>query len=56
MPRLAIIRPDPPARPGEPKPPLAKRLGWFVGLSLASASAVAVVAYALRALHFMGAG
>jgi hypothetical protein len=35
---------------------LWRRLAWFLGLSLASAGAVAAVAYALRALPFMGAG
>jgi hypothetical protein len=44
----AII--EPPPDEGEPLPPLARRLGWFIGIALASAGAVAVVAYALKAL------
>ena len=56
MPRRDIIKPRPPAEPGTPLPPLRKRLAWFVGLSLASCAAVAVVAYALRALPFVGTG
>ena len=45
-----IIEPQGPPGPEEPPPPLARRLGWFVGLALASAAAVALAAYALRAL------
>lgn len=56
MPIRDIIRPRPPAAPDVPAPPAWKRLVWFLGLSLASASAVATVAYVLRALPFMGAG
>jgi len=41
---------EPPPREDEPLPPLYRRLGWFLGLALASAAATAVVAYALRAL------
>lgn len=41
---------DPPPGAGEPLAPLPRRLGWFVGLALASALATAGVAYALRAL------
>jgi hypothetical protein len=52
---VVIIRPQPPAEPGTPKAPLWHRLAWFAGLSLTSAAAVAAVAYALRALPFMGA-
>ena len=40
--------------PGEKPPPLGRRLLWFIGLSLLSAGAVAIVAYGLRALPFMG--
>lgn len=45
-----------PVGPGEDddKQPLAKRLGWFVGISLASMLVVAAVAYALRAVLFIG--
>lgn len=56
MPRRDIIRPRPPADPGAPQRPLGHKLAWFAGLSLASCALVAVVAYALRALPFMGAG
>lgn len=51
--------PDPVFRPKEPLPdnqpegPLAKRVLWFVGISLASMLAVAAVAYTLRALLFL---
>jgi hypothetical protein len=45
-----IIEPQGPPGPEEPPPPLARRLGWFVGLALASAAAVALAAYALRVL------
>ncbi len=41
---------EPPPEPGAPLPPLHRRLGWFLGLALASAAATAIVAYALRAL------
>lgn len=41
---------EPPPSDGEPLAPLHRRLGWFVGLALASAAVTAVVAYALRAL------
>jgi len=41
---------EPPPGEDEPLPPLHRRLGWFLGLALASAAATAVVAYALRAL------
>jgi Protein of unknown function (DUF2474) len=39
-----------PPEAGEPKRPLAKRLGWFALIWFASLLAVAAVAYALRAL------
>lgn len=44
----AII--EPPPEEGQPLPPLHRRLGWFLGIALASAVSVAVVAYALKAL------
>jgi predicted cobalt transporter CbtA len=44
----AII--EPPPEPGAPLAPLARRLAWFFGLAIASALAIAGVAYALRAL------
>ena len=36
------------------EPPLGQRLLWFAGLSLASVVVVAALAYALRALLFIG--
>lgn len=39
-----------PPGPGEPKPSLARRIVWFVGLATASAAATIAVAYALKAL------
>ncbi|MBW3616428.1 MAG: DUF2474 domain-containing protein [Proteobacteria bacterium] len=39
-----------PPEPGEPTPPLWRRLFWFVAIALASTGAVATVAYALRAM------
>ncbi len=41
---------EPPPETGEPLPPLWRRVGWFVGIALASTLATAVVAYALKAL------
>lgn len=44
-----------PVGPGEDdKQPVAKRLGWFFGIALVSMLVVAAVAYALRALLFIG--
>ena len=39
-----------PPEPGAPQPPLWSRLAWFVGLALASGGAVALAAYAMKAL------
>ena len=39
-----------PPEPGDPLPPLGRRLLWFVLIALASTGAVGVVAYSLRAL------
>ncbi|MES2859859.1 MAG: DUF2474 domain-containing protein [Pseudomonadota bacterium] len=44
----------PPPEPGETSGPLWKKLAWFVGLCLAGSFSVAVVAYLLRSLPFMG--
>lgn len=41
---------EPPPGEDEPLPPLARRLGWFVGIALVSTIGVAAVAYALKAL------
>jgi hypothetical protein len=46
------LRIEPPPEPGDAAPPLARKLAWFAGLAIASAAAVAGVAYALRALLF----
>jgi len=44
-----------PVGPGEDdKQPLARRLAWFFGISLASMLVVATVAYTLRAVLFIG--
>jgi hypothetical protein len=45
-----IIEPPGPPGPEEPPPSLGRRLGWFAGLAVASAAAVALAAYALKAL------
>ncbi len=47
-----MMRPIIEGPPGknDPPRPLGARLVWFTGLWLASAAAVAIVAYALRAL------
>lgn len=51
---------DPVFRATEPLPddqsegPLVKRLGWFVGIAIVSMLVVAAVAYALRAMLFIG--
>ncbi|HRD46179.1 MAG TPA: hypothetical protein PLF78_06835 [Caulobacter sp.] len=44
----AII--EPPPEEGDAIAPLWKRLGWFLGIALASTLATAGVAYALKAL------
>ena len=44
----AII--EPPPEPGAPRAPLHRRLAWFVGLAVASASGTAALAYLLKAL------
>jgi len=44
-----------PAGPGEDDhQPLTKRLAWFFGIAAASMLVVAAVAYALRAVLFIG--
>jgi hypothetical protein len=39
-----------PPDPGDPRPPLHRRLGWFAALWIGGLVATASVAYALRAL------
>ena len=39
-----------PPEPGAPEPPLFSKLAWFVGIAAASGAAVALVAYALKAV------
>ena len=39
-----------PPEPGAPEPPLLSKLAWFVGLAVASGSAVALAAYAMKAV------
>jgi hypothetical protein len=39
-----------PPEPGDPSPPLWSKLAWFAGLAVASGLAVAVVAYAMKAV------
>ena len=50
----AIIEPEGPPGPDDPPAPLLQRLAWFVGLCVAGSASVAVVAYVLRSLPFMG--
>jgi hypothetical protein len=44
----AII--EPPPAPGDPAPPLWKRLAWFAGLSVTGALSCAAIAYVLKLL------
>ena len=39
-----------PPEPGDPVPPLGRRLLWFLAIAVASTGALAIVAYSLRAL------
>jgi hypothetical protein len=48
-----MIEPVPPPEAADGRGPVRK-LAWFVGIAVISALATAAVAYALRALPFMG--
>jgi hypothetical protein len=48
-----MIEPVPPPQAPDGRGPLRK-LAWFVGIAVVSALTTAGVAYALRALPFMG--
>ncbi len=52
MPELFPIAP-PPEDDSDVKRPLWVRLTWFAGLAAASGAAVAITAYALRAVLFV---
>jgi|AntAceMinimDraft_11_1070367.scaffolds.fasta_scaffold00342_17 hypothetical protein len=49
-----VFRPVEPLPDGEPEGPLGKRISWFVGIASVSMLVVAAVAYAMRALLFIG--
>lgn len=48
------LTPSPPLDEGETEPPVATRLFWFAGLSLAGVIVVSTMAYLLRTLLFIG--
>ncbi len=50
----AIIEPEGAPAPGDPVPPLGRRLLWFAGLALAGVGLTGAVAYALHALLRLG--
>lgn len=41
---------EPPPEDDAPRPSLRRRIGWFVGIAVASMAATGLVAYGLRAL------
>ena len=41
---------EPPPGPGEPLPPVWKRLAWFFAIAVAAAAVTAAVGYAMKAL------
>ena len=47
------LTPAPPLEDGEAEPPVASRLGWFVGLCLGGVIVVSLSAYMLRTLLFL---
>lgn len=49
-----LIEPEGPDETGAAQRPLGRRLLWFGGLALVSLSVVAVTAYVLRGLLFIG--
>lgn len=52
--RARFPEPSPPPESGVPEPGLLRRLGWFVALCAAGVAVTAGLAYALRALLFIG--
>lgn len=49
-----FLAPAPPPDEGVAAQPLWRKLAWFAGLAVLSGASVAVAAYALRALLFLG--
>ncbi|MEQ8557156.1 MAG: hypothetical protein RIB03_02475 [Henriciella sp.] len=49
-----LFEPEGPDETGRGAGPVWRRLAWFAGLALMSLAVVAVFAYALRALLFVG--
>lgn len=49
-----LFEPAPPPDDGVEERSLASKIAWFAGLALASGTVVAVVAYVLRGLLFIG--
>ncbi|MDO8296724.1 MAG: hypothetical protein Q7T19_09840 [Caulobacter sp.] len=41
---------EPPPEEDAPRPSLRRRIGWFIGLAVASMAATVLVAYTLKAL------
>ena len=49
-----LFEPEGPDETGAETRPLGTRLIWFIGIAIASVTVVAVVAYVLRGLLFIG--